>query len=111
MFSSAVVASPYLIFNVAGYFMAGGVFPVQLIARESNWGTYPLLTNQFAAPYVTIPSYQAFDIAGLILVLIPIVYFLLTAEKIFADEKMTLGYGHSMAQWSMSCSPTPLSPA
>ena len=92
MFSSAVVASPYLIFNIAGYLMAGGVFPVQLIARESNWGTYPLLTNQFAAPYVTIPSYQAFDIAGLILVLIPIVYFLLTAEKIFADEKMTLGY-------------------
>lgn len=90
--SSAIVASPYLLFNVAGYFLAGGVFPVQLIARDSNWGTYPLLIYQFAAPYCSVPSFQAFEIAGLILVLLPVAYALSNYKKIFGQEERTLGY-------------------
>ncbi|MGA2386543.1 MAG: hypothetical protein ABSG33_08420 [Candidatus Bathyarchaeia archaeon] len=90
--SSAIVASPYLLFNIVGYFLAGGVFPVQLIARDSNWGTYPLLINQFVAPYCSVPSFQAFEIAGLILVLLPVAYAFSNYKKIFAEEERTLGY-------------------
>jgi hypothetical protein len=90
--SSAVVASPYLVFNVAGYFLAGGVFPVQIIARESNWGVYPLLINQFSAPYCPTLNFQAFDILGLGLALLPTAYFALRTRKVFAEEAKTLGY-------------------
>jgi len=92
LISSAIIASPYLIFNIMGYFLAGGVFPVQLIARESNWGTYPLLIKQFTAPYVTVPRFQAFDVLGIVLVLLPMGYFFLNVRKIFTAEARTIGY-------------------
>lgn len=90
--SSAVVASPYLLFNVAGYFLAGGVFPVQLIARESNWGIYPLLITQFGTAYCSSLNFEAFNILALALVLLPVVYFLLSVKKVFTSEAKTLGY-------------------
>ncbi len=92
LLSSAVVASPYLLFNIAGYFLAGGVFPVQIIARESNWGTYPLLIHQFSAPYCPTLNFQAFDILILALVLLPIGYFVFRTRKVFSEESKTLGY-------------------
>ena len=92
LISSAFVASPYLLFNIAGYFLAGGVFPVQIMARESNWGIYPLLINQFSAPYCPTLSFQAFDVLSLILVLLPITYFVFSIRKVFTEEAKTLGY-------------------
>ena len=90
--SSAIVASPYLLFNIAGYFLAGGVFPVQVIARNSNWGIYPLLTNQFKAPYCSVRSVQIFIITGLLFMLMPVAYFFLRIEKVFTVEARSVGY-------------------
>ena len=92
LISSAIVASPVLLYNIAGYFLAGGVFPVQIIAKDSNWGIYPLLTNQFAAPYCSVPSVQTFIILGLIFALMPTAYFIFSIEKVFTVESKTLGY-------------------
>jgi hypothetical protein len=92
LLSSAVVASSYLFFNIAGYFLAGGVFPVQIIARDSNWGIYPLLIYQFSAPYCPTLKFQVFDILSLILVLLPVAYFVFSIQKIFTVEAKTLGY-------------------
>ena len=92
LLSSAVVVSPYLLFNIAGYFLAGGVFPVQIIARDSNWGIYPFLISQFGSIYCSTLNFQAFDVLGLILVLLPVGYFLFSARKVFTEETKTLGY-------------------
>jgi len=92
LISSAIVASPVLLYNIAGYFLAGGVFPVQVIAIDSNWGIYPLLAKQFTAPYCSVPSVQAFIILGLIFALMPVAYFVLSIENVFTVESKTLGY-------------------
>lgn len=65
---------------------------MQIIARESNWGIYPLLINQFVAPYCVVPSFQAFEIIVLILVLTPTAYFTFNIKKTLTLETKTLGY-------------------
>jgi Gpi18-like mannosyltransferase len=50
--TSIIVALPYLLWNVVGYFITG-LFPVQVIAHDSNWGIYPPLINQFSNYYVS----------------------------------------------------------
>jgi hypothetical protein len=92
LFSSAVVASPYLLWSIVGYFLAGGVFPVQVVAHNSNWGIDPPLIYQFSAPWCTNPSFQLFYIAALIIMLIPVAYFFIRIQKIFTVETKTLGY-------------------
>jgi Gpi18-like mannosyltransferase len=92
LFSSAIVASPYLLWSIVGYFLAGGVFPVQLIAHNSNWGIDPPLIDQFVAPWCSIPRFQLFYVTALIIMLIPIGYFLVRIEKIFSVEAKTLKY-------------------
>jgi len=90
--SSAIVASAYLFWNIAGYFFAGGVFPVQVIAHNSNWGIDPPLIYQFTAPWCTIPRFQIFYITALIIMLIPIGYFLIRIKEIVTVEAKELKY-------------------
>jgi Gpi18-like mannosyltransferase len=90
--SSAIVASAYLFWNVVGYFLAGGVFPVQVIAHNSNWGIDPPLIHQFTAPWCTIPRFQLFYITALIIMLIPIGYFLVRIKEIVTVEAKELKY-------------------
>ncbi len=91
--ASIIVASPYLLWNIVGYAMTG-VFPVHVIAHDSNWGVYPPLLSQFSGYYHTpIPtSVEAFYVTGLVLMLIPLAYFLLRTKFIFKVETTTLGY-------------------
>ncbi len=91
--ASIIVASPYLLWNIVGYFMTG-VFPVHVIAHNSNWGVYPPLLRQFFGYYFTpIPlSVEAFYITGLVLMLIPLVYFFVKIKDVFMLEAKTLGY-------------------
>jgi hypothetical protein len=91
-FSSAVVASPYLLWSIVGYFLAGGVFPVQVVAHNSNWGIDPPLIDQFVAPWCSIHIFQLFYITALIIMLIPTAYFFIRIKKIFTVEAKTLGY-------------------
>jgi Gpi18-like mannosyltransferase len=74
LISSALVASPFLIFQFIGYIVAGGVFPITVVAHNLNWGIYPLLTTQLASISST-RSLIAFYILGLMLILLPTAYF------------------------------------
>ena len=89
---SAVVASPYLVWNLVGYFVAGGIFPIQEIARRANWGAYPPFISQFSL-YQTSTSFDEFLITALILIVaIPTIYFMVKIRKVFTAESNTLKY-------------------
>jgi hypothetical protein len=92
--TSIIVALPYLLWNVVGYFITG-LFPVQVIAHDSNWGIYPPLINQFSnyyvSPVLTAPV-ETFYITGLVIMLIPVAYFIIRIKSVFTVETKTLGY-------------------
>jgi hypothetical protein len=97
--SSLLVASGYLWFNVAGYFAAGHVFPIQIIARDLNWQVYPPITQQIltlgsqVTPSMASPNiFQEFYIISLALFCAPIVYFVLRRKVVFSLEKETIKY-------------------
>jgi hypothetical protein len=91
--AAVLVASPYLLWNIVGYFMTG-VFPVHVIAHDSNWGMYPPLLSQFSGFYVAPipPSVELFYVIGLAVMLIPMVYFITEVNTVFTVEAETLGY-------------------
>jgi Gpi18-like mannosyltransferase len=92
--ASIIVASPYLLWSIVGYYMTG-LFPVQVIAHDSNWGIYPVLIDQFSnyyvSPVLTAPL-EIFYITGLAIVLIPVAYFIIRIKTVFTVESKTLGY-------------------
>jgi len=92
--TSIIVASPYLLWNIVGYFRTG-LFPVHVIAHDSNWGIYPPLINQFSnyyvSPVLTAPL-ATFYITGLVIMLIPVAYFIIRIKTVFTVEAKTLGY-------------------
>ncbi len=75
--SSALVASPFLFFQLFGYIFAGNVFPITQVARDSNWGANALLPLQL----LTISNFGArifsFYFLGILLMFIPIGYFII----------------------------------
>ena len=92
MLVSAVVASPYLVWNLAGYFLAGRIFPIQEIARTVNWGAYPPFINQFSF-YQTSTLFDEFLILALIMIVaMPTIYFIVKIKKVFTIESDTLKY-------------------
>ena len=68
---SAIVAAPFLLFQLIGYEIAGGVFPISVIARELRWKVYPVLFQQFIS---INPGYSVFYGVGLLLIFLPAVY-------------------------------------
>ena len=97
--SSVVVSSGYLWFNVAGYFAAGGVFPVHVIAHDLNWQAYPPITQQLitlgsqVTPDVGRPNiFQAFYIISLTLMCLPAVYFFIKQKTVISIEHVTIKY-------------------
>ncbi|MFA7398416.1 MAG: hypothetical protein GX799_04345 [Crenarchaeota archaeon] len=97
--SSVVVSSGYLWFNVAGYFAAGGVFPVHVIAHDLNWQAYPPITQQLitlgsqVTPDVGRPNiFQAFYIISLTLMCLPAVYFFIKQKTVISIEHETIKY-------------------
>jgi Mannosyltransferase (PIG-V) len=70
---SALIASPFLIFQLIGYIVAGGVFPVTLISHNLNFGIYPLLTTQLMS--LSSKRLLAFYVFGLLLIFMPTAYF------------------------------------
>jgi len=89
---SAIVASPYLIWNLAGYFVAARIFPVQEIARTVNWGAYPPFISQFSY-YQTATIFNEFLLTALIMIVaIPTIYFIVKIKKVFTLESNTLKY-------------------
>ena len=92
--TSISVALPYLLWNIVGYFNTG-LFPVHVIAHDSNWGIYPPLIKQFSnyyvSPVLTAPV-ETFYITGLVLMLIPVAYFIKRIKSAFRVETKTLGY-------------------
>ena len=97
--ASIWIASGYLWFNIAGYFLAGGVFPIQVIAHNLNWGTYPPITEQLqtlgsvTTPQMARPNiFQAFYVLSIILICLPVAYFFIKRKIVFSLEKETLKY-------------------
>ncbi len=89
---SGIVASPYLLWNIEGYFVAGGVFPVQVISRNLNWGVFPNLYLQFTDGTVRLPVQQAYLILGILFILIPTVYPIVKTRRLITTEAQTLKY-------------------
>ena len=73
--SSVLVASPFLIFQIAGYFLAGHVFPVSVLAHNLNFEIYPPITTQLIQAYHWSVKTFAFDMIGIAVILIPTAYF------------------------------------
>ena len=89
---SAVVASPYLVWNLVGYFVAGRIFPIQQVARRVNWGAYPSFISQFSL-YLTSTLFDEFLFMALILIVaVPTIYFMVKIKKVFTVEANTLKY-------------------
>jgi len=72
---SALVASPLLIFQLVGYTVAGGVFPITVIAHHL-WPIY----NSLPVQLTEISNYSlktfTFYVIGLALIFLPTAYFL-----------------------------------
>ena len=74
--ASALVASPFLIFQLIGYEVAGGVFPITVIAHNLNFAIYPLLTTQLISISNSSVKTLAFYVIGLALIFLPTAYFI-----------------------------------
>ena len=72
--SSALVGSPFLIFQLIGYIVAGR-FPITLIAHNS-WPIYHSLPTQLALVYNSSLGLFSFYVVGLALIFLPAVYFI-----------------------------------
>ena len=87
---SALVASPFLIFQLIGYKVAGGAFPITVIARNIYWGIRPSLPTQIVE---LSSSLRVFYIVGLGLMFLPIAYFIgrfcsrSVKSRLIQDEK------------------------
>lgn len=73
---SAFVASPFLIFQLIGYIVAGGVFPITLIAQDLNFAIYPLLSTQLISLFNSSLKTLTFYVIGLALIFLPTGYFI-----------------------------------
>ena len=82
---SAIVASPFLIFQLIGYVTSGGFFPITVLTRTLYWKSYPFLWQQFG----TInPGYSLFYGVGLALILLPAAYFVSHALSGSAEDSL-----------------------
>ncbi len=73
---SALVASPFLIFQLIGYVVAGGIFPITVIAHDLNFAIYPLLTTQLTLLSNSSLKILTFYVIGLALIFLPTAYFI-----------------------------------
>lgn len=73
---SALVASPFLIFQLIGYMFAGGVFPITVIAHDLNFAVYPLLSTQLSLLFNSSLKTFTFYVIGLALIFLPTAYFI-----------------------------------
>jgi hypothetical protein len=71
---SALVASPFLIFQLIGYMIAGGVFPITVIAHNL-WPIYHSLTTQLTLISNSSLRIFTFYVIGLVLIFLPTAYF------------------------------------
>ncbi len=97
--SSVLVSSGYLMFNLVGYFDAGHVFPIQVVAHNLNWVTYPPITQQIATvgmyvtPEIGRPNiFQGFYILSLALMCLPIAYLVVKRKVVWSLERETVKY-------------------
>jgi len=107
------IVSSFLAFNFVGALLVPGhPFPIQIVARNTNW-VYPPLISQldssyfsgysisllclkspdlFADPSFAV-SYPTFVSAGLLFIIVlPIAYFLIRIKRVFTVESRTLPY-------------------
>lgn len=95
---SVVVAMPYLLWNLVGYFVAGGVFPIRDIAYNLNWIPPIFITTQIANYISGNTLLQLFYIIGLALIFMPAVYVLVSRvwlksfKNVWIQETKTLKY-------------------
>ncbi len=82
---SAIVASPFLIFQLIGYVSAGGFFPITVLTRTLYWKSYPFLWQQFGS---INPGYSLFYGVGLALILLPAAYFVSHALSGSAEDNL-----------------------
>jgi hypothetical protein len=73
---SALVASSFLIFQFIGYMVAGGVFPITVIAHDLNFVIYPLLSTQLISLFNSSLKTLTFYVIGLALIFLPAAYFI-----------------------------------
>ncbi|MGA2523464.1 MAG: mannosyltransferase family protein [Candidatus Bathyarchaeia archaeon] len=102
---SAIVASPYLLWNVLGYFISDHLFPIQIIALNVDWERPIPLVSQLEHLYFmgnwfarmlsahfrifdivhiwSAPSinFETFDLLSIGLILSPIIYFVVTTIR------------------------------
>ena len=111
--ASLAIVSSYVSFNIVGLILVPSVpFPIQIVVRNTYW-PYPPLTTQLFSSYFngynvsllclkspslfTSPdfsvSYSTFVSAGLLLIVVlPIAYFLVKIKRVFTVEAQTLPY-------------------
>ena len=80
LISSAVVASPFLIFPFIGYMLIGGPFPITVIAHNL-WPNYHSLPAQLISISHSSSSLFLFYVTGIALMLLPTAYFIIRLTR------------------------------
>ena len=100
LLSSAIVASPYLLWNIFGYFVSDHLFPIQVLAENVDWDRPADLVSQLKSLYfmgnwfarlrihfklfgitqilsAQKINFETFDLVYVGLMLAPIIYFII----------------------------------
>jgi hypothetical protein len=81
IFQAVVIALPYLVFNVYGYFLTG-LFPVREIVYNHIWGSSRLTLTQVTTFQL---SYTGLFLLEAMLILLPFAWFLFTEKTSIKD--------------------------
>ena len=94
-----VIALPYLLFNVYGYFSTG-LFPVREIVYNHIWGTSRLTLTQITSDQI---GYTGLFSLEAMLILLPFAWFLFTEKVPISDFVMGLvGERKDLKYWAFS---------
>ena len=102
---SVVVASPYLLFNVFGYFSTG-LFPVREIAYSFYWSTPDFLLSQVLAPkycgFALPVEYSVLLLAELFFVVFPFFYAVFRRGSLVSSGSASVFERRALEYWAFS---------
>jgi hypothetical protein len=98
-FQAIVIALPYLLFNVYGYFSTG-LFPVREIVYNHIWGASRLTLTQVTSYQIGYTGLFSFEA---VLILLPFIWFLLTEKVPIRDfVRGLVGERKDLKYWAFS---------
>lgn len=99
IFQAILIASPYLLFNVYGYFLTG-VFPVREIVYNHIWGASRLTFTQVISDQLGYTVLFSIEAA---LILVPFAYFLFSEKVPIRDfVRGSVGERKDLKYWAFS---------